>query len=66
MSENYKFVRSYKHQFIYSLGVKEFVIAGDIYRDFFEPEMTEERMQYFVELEGVEVYERPDQTPTGE
>ncbi len=53
----YTFVRSYKNMFCYEKDGVSLIIAGDIYRDNFEPTMTQETMDYFIELEGVEVYE---------
>ncbi len=55
--EIYKFVRSYKNMFCYGQDGNFYIIAGDLYRDVFEPTMTQNKMDYFIELEGVEVYE---------
>ena len=54
----YKFVRSYKNMFCYEKDGVFFTICGDIYRDNFEPTMTEDTMFYFLCLEGVEVLEK--------
>ena len=51
----YKFVYSYKHGFVYTDGKFNYIIQGDIYRDNFEPTMTERTMGYFESLEHVSV-----------
>ncbi len=54
----YKFVSSYKHKFCYEReDGSKFTIMGDIYRDVFKATMTQEDMDYFMELDEVEVYE---------
>jgi hypothetical protein len=55
--DNYKFYSSFKHSFIYKRNDEYISISGDIYRDLFTAELSDEDIQYFYDEQGVEVCE---------
>ena len=53
----WKFKSSYKHMFWYEKDYVTVCIMGDIYRDCFEPTMTDSKMEYFRNQDGIDVLE---------